>query len=272
MARAKQWAQLEAFETEYCERLEREAKQSDSQFIAFLRGLAQNRKEFWADEINARDEETGRLFALRNKILTLREKLGEPEIILLPIETALLPKPDKGDKKEKPRRVRYIADPLPEGYLYPVTFDEIRALLTELPKDHAATVHEIRLSHQKRTGSDADWCDGEIRLHCMAEAVREHGELTALRRPLGRREGTQDTERFGGRVQWEGNTAYAVWSPEAFKTFVLRRVLVHEIAHGVAELPGYAEAVRSAGSVERFCELYAENFYKPPGRSMRLNY
>ena len=55
------------------------------------------------------------------------------------------------------------------------------------------------------------------------------------------------------------------------------RVLAHRglltaeaVAHGVAELPGNAEKVRSVGSIEKFCEQYAENFYRPPGKSVRL--
>jgi hypothetical protein len=79
-------------------------------------------------------------------------------------------------------------------------------------------------------------------------------------------------ERFGGSFEQEGNRLYAVWPSEAYRAFVLRRVLIHEVAHGVAELPGYADAVRRAGSVEKFCEQYAETFYRPPGRSVRLGY
>jgi hypothetical protein len=81
-----------------------------------------------------------------------------------------------------------------------------------------------------------------------------------------------DVSRFGGDFQWEGSKLYAVWPLEAYKTFVLRRVFIHEVAHGVAELPGHAEKVRRAGSIERFCELYAENFYRPAGKSVRLGF
>jgi hypothetical protein len=155
-----------------------------------------------------------------------------------------------------------------------VTFDDIRALLAELPEEHAATVHEVRLSNQKRTGADGDWLDGEIRLHCLAEVLERasDGAPTVLRRLMGRQEGGGDVERFGGSFKWEGNRLYAVWPVEAYRTFVLRRVFVHEVAHGVAELPGYADRVRRAGSIERFCEQYAENFYRPAGKSVRLNF
>jgi hypothetical protein len=263
----RDWAQLDALEAEYAERLAAERKRRDSSFLEYLDGLARGRERFWSDEVNPRDPATGRLFALRGKILALREKLGLPGAVLLDAEKPLVPPTPASTKPGvpgKPSPVRFVADPIPPGHRFPVTFDEIKATLAELPPEHAATVREVRLSNQKRTGTDGDWLDGEIRLHCL---IAQDG-----RRPVGRAEGTSDIERFGGTLVWEGNKLYAQWPPDAYKTFVLRRVLIHEVAHGVAELPGYAEAVRRAGSVEKFCEQYAENFYRPPGPAVKLGF
>jgi len=255
MARGERdWAQLEAFEAEYAERLAEEAQ--DSQFLTFLRKLAAGAR-LRSDERKGRDDSTRRLFALRGKILSLREKLGEPTETLLPAEAALAPK-----KVAKRAAIEFLSDPLPPGHLYPVTYAEIKATLAELPPEHAATVWRVHLTNQKRTGTDGDWLDGEIRLHCLLPADG--------RRLVGRSEGTQDIERWGGALEWEGNRLWARWPLDVYKTFVLRRVLIHEVAHGVAELPGMREAVRSAGSLERFCELYAENFHRPPGKSVKL--
>ena len=264
----RDWRQLESFEDEYKERLTAEKKRKDSPFLRVLSDLARGRGDFFSDELKARDDDTRRLFALRGKIRSLREKLGMPIETILETETpflaaSLAPAADKA----KPRRIRFLADTLPVGFLYPVTFDEIRALLAELPPEHTAPIHEIRLSNQKNVGADGDWLEGEIRLHCAIAS--EDGETG--RRPMSRMEGDSDVVRFGGRVEWgEGNKIYAVWPLSAYKIFVLRRVLVHEVAHSVAELPGYAERVRSVGSIEKFCEQYAENFYRPPGKSVRI--
>jgi hypothetical protein len=273
---------LDAFEAEYVERLRAEKKRgSDSPFLTFLRMQVDGVKPLYSDDVKARDDETGRLFALRGKIFSLRAKVGLPDERILEIEIPFLPKsraklsviavmdakPD-GDVSKKPR-ITFVADAIPDDYLYPVTFDDIRAVLAELPPEHIAPIHEIRLSNQKRTGADGDWWDGEIRLHCLMQRTDVEGRL---RRPVGRSEGGQDIERFGGSFQWDGNKLYAVWPVEAYRTFVLRRVLIHEVAHGVAELPGYVDAVRRAGSVEKFCEQYAENFYRPPGKSVRLGF
>ena len=274
----RDWAQLDAFEAEYAERLQaekkRERRPGDSQFLDFLRGLARNYERFYADEVNARDSDTGRLFSLRGKILGLRDKLGDgqPPDKLLPVEIEILkqikeavPESDKGDK---PRPLDFARDPLPPAHLYPVTLKEIKATLGELPPEHAATVWRVHLTNQKRTGTDGDWLDGEIRLHCL---LAEFGPGRG-RRLVGRSEGTQDVERFGGALEWEGSKLFAVWPVPAYKTFVLRRVLIHEVAHGVAELPGFADRVRTAGSVEKFCEQYAENFHRPAGPSVRLGF
>jgi hypothetical protein len=250
---------LDAFEAEYKERLASEKKRRDSQYLAVLKDLAMGRQDFYSDELKARDEETRRLFTLRGKILALRTKLGLPEETPLEIERPFLgihAAVNSSDPAKKSRRIRFLADAAPEGYLYPVTFEEIKTLLSELPAEHIAPIREIRLSNQRNTGADGDWWDGEIRLHCL---IGEDGL-----RPLGRMEGGQDVERFGGKFEWHGNKLYARWPLDAYKTFILRRVLVHEVAHGVAELPGYAERVRSAGSVEKFCEQYAENLYPVP--------
>ena len=283
----RDWAQLDAFEAEYQERLAAERKEISrdtrgqfySPYLDLLAAVASGKDVDWLyrEAEKSRDDQTRRLFALRGKILTLREKLAVPTDgkSLLNIETPYvnLPVTKSGPKspvvaaepgETKPRRIRFIADPVPEGHLYPVTFDEIRATLAELPPEHVAPIHEIRLSNQKRTGADGDWLDGEIRLHCL---LTEGGK-----RLMGRSESGMDVERFGGAFEWEGKKLYAAWPLESYKVFVLRRVLVHEVAHGVAELPGFAEKVRRAGSVEKFCEQYAENFYRPPGKSVRLGF
>ncbi|MBC8102849.1 MAG: hypothetical protein H7Z41_09705 [Cytophagales bacterium] len=268
----RDWTQLDAFEAEYQERLEAEKRRAGSQssYLRFLNSLAQKRTDFWADEPRAEDDLTGRLFALRGKILALREKVGLPDEPLLEAEIPYLraaPVPKKSEGSgggEKPHRIRFLTDPAPPGHQYPITIDEIKAVLAELPREHVATVHEIRLSNQKRTGADGDWLDGEIRLHCL---IADNGK-----RLMERRESGLDVERFGGAFEWVGKKLYAAWPLAAYKTFVLRRVLIHEVAHGVAELPGYAEKVRRAGSVEKFCEQYAENFYRPPGKSVRLGF
>jgi hypothetical protein len=290
----RDWAQLDAFEAEYRDRLRAEQKRKDSQFLTYLNRIARGRETFWSDEINARDPESGRLFALRGKILNLREKVGLPDEKLLPAEGEFVGKttadtarsPDDlfdtdGKKLAGKGKValRFVVDPAPEGSVYPVTIEEIKAVLAELPAEHTAPIHEIRLSNQQRTGADGDWLEGEIRLHCLVQAVEPVGaegaevaSVPEVRRLMGRREGGVDVERWGGRFVWERNRPYAVWPREAYRTFVLRRVLVHEVAHGVAELPGYADRVRRAGSVEKFCEQYAENFHRPPGRSVRLGF
>ena len=281
---------MDALEAEYGERLAAEAKRKDSQFLTYLNRLARGRESFWSDEVNPRDSDSGRLFALRGKLLNLREKLGLPDPErLLPLEEPFAGKitPDSArtaddlfdpDGKRiartpKQRAIRFLTDPAPEGTLYPVTFDEIKAVLAELPAEHTAPLHEIRLSNQQRTGSDGDWLEGEIRLHCLVQRVitADSGSLR-VRRAMGRRENGADVERWGGEFEWEGTKLYAAWSLDAYKTFVLRRVLIHEVAHGVAELPGNVAGVRRAGSVEKFCEQYAENFYRPSGRSVRLGY
>jgi hypothetical protein len=277
----RDWAQLDAFEAEYKERLAAERKEVNrypnepdgrgySPYLELLAAVASGKDVNWLyrEAEKSRDDQTRRLFALRGKILSLREKLAVPAEgkSLLDIETPFVAvtapavKPDEA----KPHRIHFLADPVPAGHLYPVTFDEIKATLAELPSEHVATVHEIRLSNQKRTGADGDWLDGEIRLHCL---LAEDG-----RRLMGRMESGMDVERFGGEFEWVGKKLYAIWPLDAYKIFILRRVLIHEVAHGVAELPGFAEKVRRAGSVEKFCEQYAENFYRPPGKSVRLGF
>lgn len=269
---SRDWAQLDAYEAEYAERLAAEKKRgaNDSPFLAVLQLLARGVSDFYADELKARDDDTRRLFALRGKILSLRDKLGVPPELgdLLPAERAYVDAAP--NNAAKPPKTRFVKDPLPENGLYPVTFADLRETLATLPPEHAADLREIRLSNQKRTGSDGDWLEGEIRLHCLLETIA--GKPGKGRRLVGRREDGQDVERFGGVFEWEGRQLFAVWNIADYRTFVLKRVLIHEVAHGVAELPGYAAPVRSAGSVERFCEQYAENYYKPPGKSVRLGF
>lgn len=279
----RDWTQLETFETEYGERLADEKRRGgkvsqsprfeNAPFFRFLYLLATDAKFAYTDEIKARDEETRRLFALRSKIIALREKLGVPDDSepLLPLERPYIvvaaPKKDK-------ERVRVSSDVLPDGHLYPITAAEIRETLLTLPPEHAATVHWVHLTNLKNYGADGDWSEGEIRLHCLLEGIKDaDGNMTSGRRLLLKQgRGGMDVVRFGGKFQREGNKLYAIWDVAAYKIFVLKRVLIHEVAHGIAELPGYAAQVRSVGSVEKFCEGYAENYYRPPGKSVRLGF
>ena len=270
----RDWAQLDAYQAEYAERLASENKNAQqSQFLAFLKKAAQVKSwdDFYADELKGRDDQTRRLFALRGKIQTLREKLGLPDEDPLEAEKPYLPPPPAAKKEN--RGPRFLTDPAPPGFFYPVSFDEIRAILVELPSEHTKLVYEIRLSNQKKTGADGDWLDGEIRLHCLlAHAEPDENGSPIGKRLMGRAETGADVTRWGGDFEWDGNKLYAVWPLDAYKTFVLRRVLVHEIAHGVAELPGFAAKVKQAGSVEKFCEQYAKAFFRPQGKSVRLGF
>lgn len=272
MARAERdFRQLEAFETEYVERLTAHKKRGKTPYLDLLNAIAQDKADF-AGRVTGIDDEDGRLLALRGKIRSLREKLGAdvPEGLLdleTPFVSTTKAKVKAKTEKDAPK-IHFLADPAPEGYRYPVTFEQIRAVLAELPTEHVKTIHEIRLSNQKRTGSDGDYLDGEIRLHCL---IASDDGITG-RRVLGRYEDGQDVTRFGGKLKWEGTRLVAIWPLDAYATFVLRRVLVHEVAHGVADLPGFAEKVRSVGSIEKFCEQYAENFYRPAGKSVRLGF
>ncbi len=274
----RDWAQLEAFEEEYTQRLndEKEWDEKRSQYLTFLRLLASGVDDFYTEETKSRDDDTRRLFALRGKILSLRDRVGVMADAdgILPAERSYVarvtPKPADSTKTAK---VRMFTDVPPPNHLYPVTFADVRETLATLPLEHAAVVREVRLSNQKRTGSDADWLEGEIRLHCLLEAVKDDaGNSTMGRRLVGRREDSMDTERFGGKFVWDGNKLYAVWALDVYRAFVLKRALIHEVAHGIAELPGYAAQVRSVGSVEKFCERYAENYYRPAGKSVRLGF
>ncbi|MBC8143837.1 MAG: hypothetical protein H7Y38_20590, partial [Armatimonadetes bacterium] len=232
---SRDWAQLDAFEAEYAERLAAEKKRgaSDSPFFRFLRLLATNATFAYTDDIKARDDDSRRLFALRNKIIALREKLAVPadDDGLLSAERDYLPTVPK----EK-SGLRVTADVLSENYLYPVTFADVRETLATLPPEHAAVVDAVHLTNRKNETADADWGWGTIRLHCVLESVKNtEGAVIAGRRIHAKRMSGQDVERFGGKLEWEGRQLFAVWNIADYRTFVLKRVLIHEVAHGVAE-------------------------------------
>jgi hypothetical protein len=287
----RDWAQLDAFEAEYAERLQAEAKRRKasgrSQFLEFLDGLAQNYEHFYADEINARDPETGRLFALRTKLSACAKSWANRRNAALrragvgqsaeqerskgaasnaqatsPPKATTSRRPDQPSHRVRPRPA--AARPSVSGHAQGHQSDAGRTAARTRPNRVARPpdqpeAHRNRRRLARRRDSPA-----------LSACPPRAGRGTP---PVGRTESTQDVERFGGRLEWDDNNKlYAVWPIEAYKTFVLRRVLIHEVAHSVAELPGYAERVRAAGSVEKFCEQYAENFYRPAGKSVRLGF
>src|SRR5687768_13433023 len=112
MAKAdRDWAQLDAFEAEYVDRLKDEKRRAggggggNSHYLNFLQLLADGVETFYADEVKGRDDATRRLFALRGKILSLRDKVGaslpEGEGPLLPVEREYVRKAAIAKKEKK---------------------------------------------------------------------------------------------------------------------------------------------------------------------------
>lgn len=144
-------------------------------------------------------------------------------------------------------QIKFLADRLPDGFMYPCNVSDIKKILSELPTEHLSGIKRIRLSAQKMTSADASYCDGTISIYAVPKDLKfiySEKPPDSILREYG---------RFGARWEMLGNNWYCYWKSEGYKKYILEHVLIHEIGHHIDD---YLSMRRSYGK-EKFAEQYA---------------
>lgn len=146
-------------------------------------------------------------------------------------------------------RIRFIVDPLPKGFVYPCTIEDIREKLESLPPDTLRNVSAIHLCNQVKMnpGVDAHNYDGSlIRIYPVPEKLRWY---------YGRRKPNpavaQERLEFGAYWQKIENQWFLCWDKDSLKEYVLSHILLHEIGHSLDNV--YYGTSRG----EKFAEAFA---------------
>ncbi len=128
-------------------------------------------------------------------------------------------------------KIRYIVDPLPKGYVYPCSIDDIRSAIERLPKKVLRNVSLIHLSNQVKMnpGVDAHICDGsEIRIYPVPEKLRWNYGRNKPNPALA-----QERLEFGAYWQTIDGEWWLCWDKDSLRDYALKHVLLHEIGHSL---------------------------------------
>ena len=128
-------------------------------------------------------------------------------------------------------RIQYIIDPLPKGYVYPCSIEDIREKLDELPARLLRNVSVIHLCNQVKMNPDVDahiYNDTHIRIYPVPEK---------LRLSYGRKKPNpalaQERLEFGAYWQKIDGKWFLSWDRDCLRDYILNHVLLHEIGHSL---------------------------------------
>ncbi|WP_010584900.1 rhodanese-like domain-containing protein [Schlesneria paludicola] len=123
----------------------------------------------------------------------------------------------------------YIVQPAGKGFIHPVTVEEIRERLAQLPGDLARGVEVVQLSSMTRKRRlfplyGMQW-GPNVYLYPIEASLTE----TYVRPP--KPEQLIEARMFGGVWSQQGSEWKLTWSPDTIRDFYLNNVLIHEVGH-----------------------------------------
>lgn len=116
-----------------------------------------------------------------------------------------------------------------DGYIHPVTMDEVRQRIEDLDGRWTANLEVVQLTRMTRKRRlfpcyGMQW-GPNVYLYPIEESLRE-----AYIKPP-RPEQVVEAKMYGGRWTHEGDLWVLNWTPETIRDFYLNNVLIHEIGH-----------------------------------------
>jgi hypothetical protein len=122
-----------------------------------------------------------------------------------------------------------IVQPAGDGYLHPVSPDDIRERVLQLPEPYCHSIDVVQLSRMTRKRRlfpcyGLQWGTA-VYLYPIEESLEEL--YVRAPRPAQRIE----TEMFGGRWVQDGHFWKLVWTQDTIRDYYLNNVLIHEIGH-----------------------------------------
>ncbi|RJP19156.1 MAG: hypothetical protein C4520_13275 [Candidatus Abyssobacteria bacterium SURF_5] len=151
-------------------------------------------------------------------------------------------------------KIRFMEDPLPKGYVYPCTIEDIKQKLNSLAPEMLRNISTIHLCNQVKMnpGVDAHIYDGsDIRIYPVPEKLRWY---------YGKRKPNpacaQERLEFGAYWQTTDEGWFLCWDRDNLREYILNHILLHEIGHSLDTV--YYGTSRG----ERFAEAFAHHVGK----------
>jgi hypothetical protein len=125
--------------------------------------------------------------------------------------------------------IRFVVDPAGCGYVHPVTVDEVRDRIAELPEKYTRGIEVVQFSRMTRKRAlfpcyGMQW-GPNIYLYPIEDSLEE----TYIRPPTPQQR--IDAGMYGGEWSQQGSTWVLSWTEDAIRDFYLNNVLIHEIGH-----------------------------------------
>ena len=125
--------------------------------------------------------------------------------------------------------IRYIVQPAGEGYVHPVTAEEVRQRIADLPQRFVNPLEVVQFSSMTRKRSlfplyGMQW-GPNIYLYPIESSLQE-----TYHRPPSPQQ-LIESRMFGGVWRQDGHIWTLTWTRQAIRDFYLNNVLVHEIGH-----------------------------------------
>lgn len=125
--------------------------------------------------------------------------------------------------------IRFVVQPPGPGFIHPVTVDEVRERIQQLPEPFRRGIDTIqfsRMTHKRGLFP----CYGmqwgpNIYLYPIEESLVE-----AYCRPP-RPQQQIEARMYGGEWAYDGDDWTLTWTPETIRDFYLNNILIHEIGH-----------------------------------------
>ena len=165
--------------------------------------------------------------------------------------------------------IRYIVDPLPKGYVYPCSVEDIRSKIHEISEKMLRNVSLIHLCNQVKMnpGVDAHICDGsEIRIYPVPEKLRWNYGPKKPNPAFA-----QERLEFGAYWQNIDGDWWLSWDRDSLREYFLNHIFLHEVGHSLDGI--HYGTNRGERLAEAFAHKVGENKKvkrKAKKRKMRL--
>jgi len=137
--------------------------------------------------------------------------------------------PETWHEPQDRAHTEFMVEPAGKGYLHPVTIEEVRARLAELPEHLTSGVEVVQLSAMTRKRRlfplyGMQW-GPNVYLYPIEESLTE----IYVRPP--RPQELIEARMFGGHWSQVGHKWTLTWTADTIKDFYLNNVLIHEVGH-----------------------------------------
>lgn len=137
--------------------------------------------------------------------------------------------PVRREPGSRDSHLRVIVQPAGTGYVHPVTAEDVRERVLQLPEPYCDSIDVVQLSRMTRKRRlfpcyGMQWGTA-VYLYPIEESLQEY--YVCEPRPAQRIE----TEMFGGRWEQSDSLWRLCWTAESIRDYYLNNVLIHEIGH-----------------------------------------